>query len=145
MATITRWVTGEFANPGFELPDGKVGFPHFEISFADLAVSAADVVRVITVPANTWVFLVVWEVTTAEGSTCTATIGDGSGAASWDAQINLNSAAASGGVHGTDTYMNTHGHGKFYSSADTIDLTMGHAASTAVFWIGAQMARVVTS
>lgn len=134
MATDTYWSTGagqrKTANKGFSGDRDKVNVAQYKISFAEHAVASGDVVQICTVPAGTRVLGIGWEVTTAEGATCTATLGDGDGANSWDASINLNSAAAGGSVTGTDAYDT--GMGKFYAASDTIDLTMGHATDAAI-------------
>jgi len=70
-------------------------------------------------------------VVVAEGGTLTATVGDGAGAASWDAEVNLNAAAGTStiGTNGTDAYVANPG--KVYTAADTIDLTMSANAGDA--------------
>lgn len=102
------------------------------IDFATTEATAADVVQCLDIPAGTLVLNVFVKVVTAEGGTCTATVGDGDSAAAFDASTNLNAAAGTVtyGVGGTDDYV-TYG-GKFYSAADTIDLTLGHNTDAAV-------------
>lgn len=87
------------------------------------AVATADVVQCLAIAAKTLVEAVFVEIVTPTGLTSTATVGDGDGASSWDASVNLNAAAATvtKGVSGTDAY--ALGPGKYYSAADTIDLT----------------------
>ena len=100
-----------------------------EIDFSETEVSAADVVQALKIPANTYVKNVYVLVKTAEGATCTATVGDATDPNGWDASTNLNASAGTvtAGLAGTDDYATA---GKFYSAADTIDLVMGHAADT---------------
>ena len=107
-----------------------------QISFATTSCSAADVIQCLDIPAETWVFNVLIEVDTAEGATCTATVGDGDGAAAWDASTDLNATAGTitYGAGASDSYST---YGKFYSSADTIDLTMGHDTDAAIITIRA--------
>lgn len=87
-------------------------------------VANGDVIQALDIKAKTFVFDVFVEIVTAAGSatTATATVGDGSGASGWDAETNLAAAAATltHGASGTDTYATS---GKYYSAADTIDLT----------------------
>ena len=87
------------------------------------AVATGDVVQCLSIPAKTLVMNVMCEVITATGLTSTATVGDGSGANSFDASVDLNAAAGTltVGAGGTDAYVTTGG--KLYSAADTIDLT----------------------
>lgn len=85
-------------------------------------VATGDVVQCLDIPADTFVFDVFVEVITATGLTSTATVGDGAGANSWDAETNLNAAAGTvtHGASGTDAYATS---GKYYSAADAVDLT----------------------
>lgn len=126
MATITTFVSGTQAHQ--DLMGRAVG-AYNTIDFSATSVSAADVVQALKIPANSLVTDVYVIVRTAEGATCTATVGDGDGTNSWDASTNLNATAGTvtSGAEGTDTYAV----GKFYSSADTIDLTMGHDTDAA--------------
>lgn len=91
------------------------------------AVATGDVVEALAIAAGTLVLNVTTKIITACGLTATATVGDGAGAAAWNASVNLNAAAntldAGVGENGAttgDAYVNT---GKLYSAADTIDLT----------------------
>jgi len=92
------------------------------LDFDKTNVSAADVVECLKIPADMLVTNVSTYVITADGETCTATLGDGDGAAEWKDSINLNSTGGYYAVSGTDDYSE----GKYYSANDTIDLTMGH-------------------
>lgn len=90
----------------------------------DLAgVATGDVVQCLAIGAKTLVQNVFVEVLTPTGLTSTATVGDGAGANSFDASMDLNAAAGTRtfGVGGTDAYVSADG--KYYASADTIDLT----------------------
>jgi len=86
------------------------------------AVATGDVVQCLDIKAKQFVFDVFVEVITATGLTSTATVGDGSAADGWDASTNLNATAATvtHGASGTDAYATS---GKYYSAADSIDLT----------------------
>ena len=95
-----------------------------------------DILQCIDIPLGTYVFNVFVEIVTPQGATCTATVGDDSGAAYWDASTNLNAAAGTFtcGIGGTDSNVTT---GKYYAAADTIDLVLGHSATIAVFKVKA--------
>lgn len=99
-----------------------------EIDFAKNPAAAADVVQVLNIPAGAIVTRVCAVVKTAEGAAATATVGDASGANSWDASLDLNAASYQSSIVGTDAYAN----GKYYATADTIDLTLGHAVDAAI-------------
>lgn len=127
MSTITTFVENE--SPARQL--GGVCFrKEVLLDFSATNVSAADVVQAVKIPQYALVTKVWTVVKTAEGATCTATVGDAT-ANGWDAAVDLNAAA------GTVTYSleatDTHGAGIFYTAADTIDLTMGHDTDTAEF------------
>jgi hypothetical protein len=130
MSTITTFLTGEDACiPASGL--NKAYVIKKQLDFSDTNVLAADVVQALQIPAGTMVLNVYVEVVTAEGGTCTATVGDGAGASSWDASTDLNATAGTvtAGISGTDAYALT---GKVYTAEDTIDLTMGHNTDAAV-------------
>lgn len=114
----------------------RVMVAHNKLDFSATPVCSGDIVEAIKIPAGAKVMEVHTTVKVKEGTTCTATAGDGSGDADWDASVNLNANVAVGtrSAVGTDTYATT---GKFYAAADTIDLTMGHDASTAVLIVSA--------
>lgn len=134
MSTITYFSTGDGQRKtkitGFAGDRDKVNVAQFKISFAEKPVAQNDVVQICTFPAGTRVLHVGWEVTTAEGDTCTADLGDATDPNGWDDAINLNSAAAGGSVTGTDNFDT--GMGKLYTAEDTLDLTMGHDTDKAI-------------
>lgn len=112
------------------------------ISLASNNSVASDVIQAITVPKGAFVTHVGVYLKTAEGAALTATVGDGAGANSWDASVDLNAAAGTvtGGVPGTDAYATS---GKLYTAQDTIDLTMSAAAGdAAVFTVYAVYALI---
>ena len=88
-----------------------------------VGMATGEVVQCLSIPAGMLVLNVMTRVITPEtcGAT-TATVGDGAGANSWDASINLAAAAGTvyAGVGGTDAYVTP---GKLYT-ADTIDITL---------------------
>lgn len=104
------------------------------IDFTVKNVLAGDVVQVVKVPKGALVTKVACYVVTAEGDTCTVTVGDADGANSWDASVNLNSTGGYYSAAGTDAYA----HGKFYAAADTIDFTMGHNTDAAKVYVIAE-------
>ena len=93
------------------------------------ALTAADVLEVIRIPANTLVTHVALNVTKAEGGTLTIDVGDGDDPDGYHDGVNANTTAAyitdAGGAAAL-------AHGKFYTAADTIDVTTVNAADTAV-------------
>ena len=130
MATITDFVQSA------SLPwDGKDKFVVMKnrLDFTKKAGAATDVVQALNVPAGTGVLNVFVKVITPQGGTCTATVGDGAGANSWDASTDLNAAAGTitQGAVGTDAYAVAN-LGKVYAAADTIDLVLGHTTNVAV-------------
>lgn len=99
------------------------------------ALAATDVLEVIKVPAKTLVTNVVLEVTTAEGGTLTIDVGDGDDPDGYLDGVNGNAAAAYIPVAGTAAFEQ----GKFYTAADTIDVTTVNAADAAVMKLTAIM------
>ena len=100
------------------------------------ALAATDVLEVIRVPANTLVTHVALNVTTAEGGTLTIDVGDGTDPDGYLDGVNANTAAAYITDGGSAAAL---GHGKFYTAADTIDVTTVNAADTAVMTLTAVM------
>jgi hypothetical protein len=97
--------------------------------------SAADVLEVINVPANTKVVDMAVIVEVEEGATCTMNVGDGDDADGYFVNVNANSAGTTAlALALTEAAPNTvtrYTNGKFYSAADTIDLTLGHDTDAA--------------
>lgn len=137
MATVTTFI--DETQEHVDLAGRVVGVCN-TLNFATTSVSAADVVQAVKIPANAFVTRISTIVRTAEGGTCTATVGDGTTADGWDASINLNATAGTvlRSLEATDTY----GIGKLYTSADTIDLTMGHATDAAKVTVVAEFAYI---
>jgi len=96
------------------------------------ALASGDVLEVIPVPAKSLVMRVGYDVTTAEGATATFDLGDGSDADGYLNDISLNSVAS--GVmalaltEGTPNTISGYSNGKYYSDADTIDITLNNNA-----------------
>jgi hypothetical protein len=74
-------------------------------------------------------------VTTAEGGTLTVDVGDGDNPDGYLDGVNGNATAAYLTVAGTDAFEA----GKYYTAADTIDVTTVNAADTAVMKLTAVM------
>ena len=129
MATITKHTNDTPAVSGLH-STVICASNQLDFSLTGNNVAAADVVQAVKIPAGAYVVNVAVIVDTAEGSACTATVGDADGASSWDASTNLNASAntETAGLAGTDAYATA---GKYYPTEDTIDLTMDNAASTA--------------
>ena len=112
------------------------------------ALASSDVLEVIKLAANTYVHCVGIEVTTAEGATATVGIGDGSAATGYYTAASLNAVASLSSTpaltEGTpNTFTNVYAFGKFYSAADTIDLTLNHnSIDTAVCYLWALVTHV---
>ena len=99
------------------------------------ALTATDVLEVIKVPADTLVTNVILNVTTAEGGTLTIDVGDGDDPDGFLDGVNANATAAYLPVAGTAAYEQ----GKYYTAADTIDVTTVNAADAAVMTLTAIM------
>ena len=97
------------------------------------ALAASDVLEVLQIPAKSIVSQVGMEVITAAGVTSTIAIGDTSAAAGYLAATSANAVATSGGVPtlSAGAFAPTLSGGKLYSSADTVDITIGTAVPSA--------------
>ena len=123
----------------------KVSTVSVELNFATItteraaaqltALTSADVLEVIRVPANTLVTHVALNVTTAEGGTLTVDVGDGADPDGYLDGVNANTTAAYLTVAGTDAFEA----GKYYTAADTIDVKINNAADVAVMTLTAVM------
>lgn len=134
MATITSFISGQVEKADL---NGRVVIAENKLDFSVTNAGASDVVQALKIPANALVDEVWVIVRTAEGGTSTATVGDGDAAAGWDASTNLNATAGTvtSALEGTDAYAV----GKFYSAADTIDLTLSaNAVDAAIITVCAR-------
>ena len=123
----------------------KVSSISVELNFATItteraaagltALTSADILEVIRVPANTLVTNVALNVTTAEGGTLTVDVGDGDNPDGYLDGVNGNATAAYLTVAGTDAFEA----GKYYTAADTIDIVLNNAADAAVMTLTAVM------
>lgn len=91
--------------------------------------NAADILQLIEIPAKTLVLYVLLEVLTVEGSACTGDVGDTAVDPNgfFDA-IDFNTVAANFMVllltEGTPNVVTAYSHGKYFETADTIDLVL---------------------
>ena len=81
------------------------------------ALAATDSLQVIPLPAGTTVLMVGADVTKAEGATATMDVGDGSGATTYQSNVNLNSVARTGATLAAPV---------FYATAGNIIVTLDH-------------------
>jgi hypothetical protein len=87
------------------------------------AALANDVFQVFSIPAGWFVHSITVQVVTAEGAASTIDVGDGATADGYHDGIDMNSTSTYACSFDTDgTPTEAFGHGKFYSTADTIDL-----------------------
>lgn len=98
------------------------------VDFSKRTLAQNDIAEVISVPADTFVRLVRWEVTKVEGAARNFSVGDGASATGYVASTSGNTLAegVSGPVALTEGAPNTvtgFSGGKYYSAADTIDVT----------------------
>lgn len=124
----------------------RVHFIEVELDFAAItadraaasatALANGDILEVISLPAKTYVLGVGLDVTTAEGGTCTVDIGDGSDGDGYLDGVDANTVASYATglalAEGTPNTIVGYSNGKYYSAADTIDLTMVNAMDAAV-------------
>ena len=122
--------------------NGKMNFIERTIDFKQVAayragagltaLGSGDVYEILELPAKTLVLRVGYDVTTAEGATATVHIGDGATASGFVSGANLNSvgsgASALALTEGAPNTITGYSGGKYYSAADTIDLTLNHAS-----------------
>lgn len=131
---------------------GALGISHYalgeEFNFSqvfDLSVTnsaSADVLQLFDIPAKTLIKSVIVVILTIEDSTLTGTFGDGDTADGWIKQpvnfeSSVNTTFASGHLlEGSTTHEDAYHPGKYYSTADTIDVTMSaNAGDTAKFLV----------
>ncbi len=106
------------------------------INFAtNNATSSGGVCEILSIPAGALVFRVFIIMTTVEGSAFTFNIGDGDDENGYDDAVNGNSLTAgiesgpmTAPTAGTDNYAE----GKYYASADTIDIALDNDADAAI-------------
>lgn len=116
MATVNGTKGGTAGLPAYA--SNKVVVVENSYDFATNNATAADVIQLINVPANTLVLSVLSECVTAEGGVMTYQVGDGTDPNGWDDAVNGNSAA--GVIVGDGAYVAAAG--KIYTAADTLDI-----------------------
>lgn len=101
MATITTFVDGKNQ---IELVAGRVHYAEALLDFSKTNVKSADVVQALKIPDKALIIDQLTEVVTAEGAAATADIGDTADPNGHDAAVDLNVAAHSATLRGTDAY-----------------------------------------
>jgi hypothetical protein len=100
------------------------------------ALTSADVIEAIPLPAKSLVLRVGLDVTTAEGGTLTIDVGDGTDPDGFLDGVNANTVASyCSALALTEAAPNTvtgYSNGKYYSAADTLDVVIVNAADVAV-------------
>lgn len=130
MATVTYFVDGQVEHKDL---GGRVVFAENKLDFSARNVAALDVVQAVKLPANSLATSVHVRTITPEGGAALGDVGDGSDADGWHGSTNLN--AASGTLSFT-TSTDAYDGGKFYASADTIDIVPNAVLDTAVIAVG---------
>lgn len=153
MATITTALVGGAGYPS----EGLAKLVRIEntVDFSKVLPANTDVVQALPVPANALVLHVATRVVAAGTGSTTATIGDGADADGWIASVALDAAAGteltsngkftlSEGAPNTIAYTHAFGAsgGKFYSAADTIDLTIGGVPTTGKLSVSAVLLKL---
>jgi hypothetical protein len=105
---------------------------------ATVGAAANDFVKVLPIPAGTFMLGVKVKVITQEGAAQTVDIGDSADDNGWGNDIDLNAATDSFSYNATTTP--AFGVGKYYATADDIILLMNNTADTAVVQISALVA-----
>ena len=118
MATIDETV-GSTSLPAV---DGAKSFTvQNYVDFDATSRDSGDVIQMLSIPAGTFVDVVVAEIETVEGGTLTFDVGDGADANGWHDAVDGN---VLGQTRGTGQYSSTTDGGKLYTTADTIDITL---------------------
>jgi len=136
MATITKFLKGAMTRPvqhiGAHLMQAENVLDFGAEGFSDIV--SADVVKAIILPEQAVVTKITLEVTTAEGSVVTCSVGDTDDVDGWAAAFDLNVAGAltvGAGALATD--------GKRYNDADrTIDIIPSADLDACKVWIAAE-------
>jgi hypothetical protein len=100
------------------------------------ALTAGDVIEAMPLPAKASVLAVGLDVTTAEGATLTVDVGDGTDPDGYLDGVDGNAVASYATLDGATGYAT----GRYYGSADTLDVTIVNAADTAVMRLWAVVA-----
>lgn len=100
------------------------------------ALTGGDVIEAMPLPAKSSVLAVGLDVTTAEGATLTVDVGDGTDPDGYLDGVDGNAVASYATLDGATGYAT----GRYYGSADTLDVTIVNAADTAVMRLWAVVA-----
>lgn len=100
------------------------------------ALAGGDVIEAMPLPAKSSVLAVGLDVTTAEGATLTVDVGDGTDPDGYLDGVDGNAVASYATLDGATGYAT----GRYYGSADTLDVTIVNAADTAVMRLWAVVA-----
>lgn len=138
MSIITEHIDGQQEH---EILKGYKGTIHNTLDFSAINASAADVIQALKVGKGMLVSNVRTLITTAEGGTATCDVGDGDDPNGYNDAADLNAAA---GVIEVNLEADAYGEGKYYSAADTIDLTLDHDLDACVVEVIADYIRVTT-
>ncbi len=114
-----------------------------DFSIAANNLVATDIGRMINIPAKFWMHTFGIRLDTVQGATCTAVFGDGDNADGWlGTAVDLDGTALdffqSGKVlaeAAPNTFVDLYHPGKYYPTADTIDIDPGHTVDTAVITV----------
>jgi hypothetical protein len=143
MATITDSLGFNKGSAGFHAAGlTKVNRVEVTLDFAAIAaarsaagaaaLASGDVIEAIPLPAKSFVLAVGYDVTTAEGASATFDLGDGSDTDGYLNDISLNSVASGAmALALAEAAPNTvagYSNGKYYASADTIDVLLNSAS-----------------
>tara|TARA_R100000900_G_scaffold125129_2_gene99694 strand:- start:135 stop:527 length:393 start_codon:yes stop_codon:yes gene_type:complete len=130
MATLTHITDKRI--PGSSLP-GKVITVSEEIDFSTTGAASGDVVQALNIKAGQTVLRAGLNVSTVEGSTATAKLGDGADNDRFGSGINLNAATQS---QSTASFK--------YASDDTIDIVAGATLGNAKLTVWAEVTTTVS-
>ncbi|MAF26003.1 hypothetical protein CL634_10600 [bacterium] len=131
MATLTHITDKRI--PASSLP-GRVITASEIVDFSAKNAASGDIIQALNIKAGQTVLRAGVNVITAEGSTATAKLGDGSDDDRYGASINFNSATTQS--NSAVTYK--------YASADTIDIVAGAALANAKVMVWAEITTTVS-
>ncbi len=104
------------------------------------ALTATDIGQLLNIPAGFWMHTFGIRLDTVQGAVATAVFGDGADPNGWlatavDLDGTANDFFQSGKIQAAatpDTFLDLYHPGKYYPTADTIDIDPGHVVDTAV-------------
>ncbi|MCK5612991.1 hypothetical protein KAR91_64550 [Candidatus Pacearchaeota archaeon] len=133
MATVTTFLSRQVEK---NFLNGQAVYSENTLDFSAINASSADVVQALKIPAGALVEAVWCYIGTAEGGTMTFDIGDADDPNGYDDAVDGNATAGTmtRSLEATDAL----GVGKYYSSADTIDITLDNDADAMIITIVAR-------